>query len=410
MIMFTAYIIKVFICSAVVYVYYTLALKNNSIHHWNRYYLLYGSLLSLVLPLIQISIPPAAAPATRTYATQLIYLRETIINGGAQGQYLSSFSSVWLMLYTTIAALLLTRIIINIFNIRRLVKTSPVDEQTGLILAGKSPFSFFSNIFWPQEIAPDSKEGQQILRHELAHVTGKHTIDKLIMELVCSLCWINPFFHLLKKELSMVHEFIADKAAADEDTASDYARTILMMTLQSKSLPVVNNFSEAPVKRRILMLFNNNSTNTFMKKTIVLPLIAGLVAVISCRQEQAKPAQIETIKMEPVAPDEQVYTFVSDPPKFPGGEEKLSEYIMSNLKYPREAQEHGTSGTVFVQFVVKSDGKISDVKTVGKVKGNGLEEEAIRVVKSMPSWVPGEQEGQKVSVQFNLPIRYTLEQ
>jgi protein TonB len=112
----------------------------------------------------------------------------------------------------------------------------------------------------------------------------------------------------------------------------------------------------------------------------------------------------------PAPAKEEIFTFVEQPPTFPGGEEALAKYLGKNIRYPRVAQENGISGTVFVQFVVDSEGNIKDVKTVGAKKGGGLEEEAIRVVKTMPKWKAGRQNGRQVSVQFNLPIRFTLQE
>ena len=112
----------------------------------------------------------------------------------------------------------------------------------------------------------------------------------------------------------------------------------------------------------------------------------------------------------PAPAKEEIFTFVEQPPTFPGGEEALAKYLSKNIRYPRVAQENGISGTVFVQFVVDSEGNIKDVKTVGAKKGGGLEEEAVRVVKTMPKWKAGKQNGRQVSVQFNLPIRFTLQE
>lgn len=112
----------------------------------------------------------------------------------------------------------------------------------------------------------------------------------------------------------------------------------------------------------------------------------------------------------PPPPKEQVFQFVEQMPEFPGGEDKLIAYLAKNIRYPRVAQENGIEGTVFVTFVVDSDGNIKDVKTQGSPKGGGLEEEAIRVVKTMPRWKPGRQNGRAVSVQYNLPVRFKLEQ
>ncbi|MET7001576.1 energy transducer TonB [Chitinophaga defluvii] len=112
---------------------------------------------------------------------------------------------------------------------------------------------------------------------------------------------------------------------------------------------------------------------------------------------------------EPVDKDK-VFIFVEISPSFPGGQEALKKYLSKNTRFPHVAQKNGVSGTVFIQFVVDYEGNIKDVKTVGAHKGAGLEEEAMRVVKSMPKWKPGRQNGQNVSVQFNLPINFRLQE
>ncbi|WPQ64915.1 energy transducer TonB [Chitinophaga sancti] len=104
-----------------------------------------------------------------------------------------------------------------------------------------------------------------------------------------------------------------------------------------------------------------------------------------------------------------VFYTVEIMPSFPGGEDALLRFLRDNVHYPRVAQENEIQGIVSVQFVVDKQGYISDVKTIGAVKGGGLEEESIRVVKKMPKWKAGRQNGEAVSVQFNLPVRYTLQ-
>jgi TonB family protein len=415
MILFITYLIKVFICSGVLYGYYTLALKNDNFHQWNRYYLLLSALSSLVLPLLQIQVPFYSQPEAQTYTTQLITLREFIIHGGNKGAHITSLSGLWLICYCLISTLLLGRLLLNLRKIHMLAKTSRIDKHTGFILLEnqqiQSPFSFFNHVFWNGNITPDSKEGQQILRHELAHITGHHTTDKILMETICAICWINPFCYLMKRELSMVHEFIADKAAADEDTASDYARTILLLTLQSKQLPIVNSFLQPPVKRRIMMLFNNKTNNTIMKKSIVLPIVVTLIAFISFQQKNQAQTTSPAKKQAP-APvknkNREIFTSVENPPVFKGGEKALAEFLSKNIHYPAAAVKKGVGGTVYIRFVVESDGSIRDIKNVGQPVGYGLEEESIRVVKQMPDWEPGKQNGQLVAVEFNLPIKYSL--
>lgn len=104
-----------------------------------------------------------------------------------------------------------------------------------------------------------------------------------------------------------------------------------------------------------------------------------------------------------------VFTGVEIPPSFPGGEEALARYLGSHLRYPQLASETGVSGVVFVQFVVDYEGNVKDVKPVGARKGAGLEEEASRVIKAMPKWKPGKQNGRAVSVLYNIPVNFRLE-
>lgn len=107
--------------------------------------------------------------------------------------------------------------------------------------------------------------------------------------------------------------------------------------------------------------------------------------------------------------ENKVFTFVEQMPSFPGGESALMKYLNSHIRYPAVARENGIQGTVVVQFIVGPDGSIRDVKTVGAKKGGGLEDEAIRVVKGMPKWTPGRQNGRAVTVQYNLPVRFVLQ-
>jgi periplasmic protein TonB len=111
---------------------------------------------------------------------------------------------------------------------------------------------------------------------------------------------------------------------------------------------------------------------------------------------------VEAVVEAPLAIVEQM-------PTFPGGEGEMMKYIQKNVQYPQVEKEAGISGTCYVTFVVEKDGSITDVKILRGVSGGpGCDREAIRVVKSMPAWKPGKQNGREVRVQFNLPIKFTL--
>jgi len=118
--------------------------------------------------------------------------------------------------------------------------------------------------------------------------------------------------------------------------------------------------------------------------------------------EETGTGVVESVK-------EEVFTVVEQMPEFPGGAAEMYKFISKNIQYPQIEKENNIGGTVYVTFVVDKNGKINDVKTLrGVAGGPNLEKEAMRVVKMMPSWKSGKQNGREVSVQFNLPIKFVL--
>ena len=106
--------------------------------------------------------------------------------------------------------------------------------------------------------------------------------------------------------------------------------------------------------------------------------------------------------------ENKVFDVVEQMPSFPGGNSALMEYLQQNVKYPVVAQENGVQGRVVVSFVVEKDGSITDVKVVRSVDPS-LDKEAARVVKSMPRWIPGKQNGSAVRVKYNVPVSFRLQ-
>ncbi|MBP5573077.1 MAG: energy transducer TonB [Bacteroidales bacterium] len=106
--------------------------------------------------------------------------------------------------------------------------------------------------------------------------------------------------------------------------------------------------------------------------------------------------------------EQEIFQIVEEMPDFPGGTAKLAEYLQKNIKYPQMARESGIQGRVFVNFVVEPDGSVSNVKVLRSL-GGGCDEEAMRVVKSMPKWKPGKQRGKAVRVSYILPVNFKLQ-
>lgn len=119
-------------------------------------------------------------------------------------------------------------------------------------------------------------------------------------------------------------------------------------------------------------------------------------------------AYIPPVFDEEEVAEEEIFIVVEDMPTFPGGDEARIRYLAENIRYPQMARESGIQGTVFVTFIVERDGTVTDVRVLRGI-GGGCDEEAVRVIKSMPKWNPGKQRGRPVRVQFNMPIRFTLQ-
>ena len=115
----------------------------------------------------------------------------------------------------------------------------------------------------------------------------------------------------------------------------------------------------------------------------------------------------QEVDSKPETQEEQVYSIVETMPSFPGGQTALVAYLQENLKYPQSARDNGIQGRVYVNFVVEKDGSISNVK-VNRGIGGECDEEAVRVIKAMPKWIPGVQKGQTVRVSYMMPIVFKL--
>jgi protein TonB len=122
-------------------------------------------------------------------------------------------------------------------------------------------------------------------------------------------------------------------------------------------------------------------------------------------EEKAPPPPVVE---QPKPKEPEIFTVVEQNPEFPDGQAALMKYLAANIKYPTLARENNISGKVILQFVVDEDGGISDIKAARGI-GGGCDEEAIRVVKSMPKWKPGKQRGRPVKVRFTLPVSFKLE-
>jgi TonB family protein len=129
--------------------------------------------------------------------------------------------------------------------------------------------------------------------------------------------------------------------------------------------------------------------------------------VIRGYNRAAVPLIIDPDKVDDYLAERSAYDVVEQMPSFPGGTQKLKEFIEENLRYPKELEESCVQGRVIVRFIVERNGKLSNVKVVKSVHPV-LDKEALRIVNLMPNWIPGKQNGRTVRVKFLIPITFRL--
>ncbi|MDQ2720020.1 MAG: N-acetylmuramoyl-L-alanine amidase [Bacteroidota bacterium] len=276
------YLLKVIICSGILYGYYFLSLRNKIFHRWNRFYLLASIVLSLLVPLMKINIfqKPDTQKGTVIQMLQTIsYGDEVVIEYSRNSSFQMNSENIAIVIYTFVSVVFLTIFFIALYKIKKLKKKYPETKIEGISFintnAKGTPFSFFNSIFWNNAIDLHSKPGQQIFNHEIAHIKEKHSYDKIFMNVVLIFFWINPFFWLMRKELNMIHEFIADQQALEDSDLNAFAEMILQTVYPGQNFSIANNFFYSPLKRRILMLTKNkNPKVNYLSRLLVLPLAA----------------------------------------------------------------------------------------------------------------------------------------
>jgi TonB-dependent SusC/RagA subfamily outer membrane receptor len=286
------YLIQVIICSGLLYGYYHLFLRNNKFHTYNRFYLLAATVASILIPFINIPLYFNQA----NEKTSVLYQTLTVISAAdpesvafAPNQdmnYTSFFTwenLLWAF-YILIAVLVFTRFLVALFKINYLLRNNNVEKLDSIRFINTqepgTPFSFFRWLFWNNKIKLQSTEGQQVFRHELFHIQQKHSWDIVFMELLTVVFWLNPFFHLIKKEIKAIHEFLADEFAVRDSEHWSYAELLLMQALGTQTNRLTNPFFHNQIKRRIAMITSSkNPTYQYLRKVMILP-IAVIVFVL----------------------------------------------------------------------------------------------------------------------------------
>ena len=393
------YIAECALCLALLYLPFWGLLRKDTFFQFNRFVLLAITVLSFILPWINIPEITSQLAPSETISIQLEEIN-VMISGKVLSENIS-WKTILAIIYLLGAV---TCLLYKMIDLVRLIRFIPrgclwVHTENGIHIHCHAhdvvPFSWMNHIVISEKDYEEN--GQNILLHEQAHIACGHSWDILWLSFVEVLQWFNPFVWMLSKEIQDIHEYEADLTVLRKGiNARDYQLLIIQKVVGSGSYTFANNFNHSSLKKRITMMIKEKSNPwARLKYLYILPIAA--ICMIACTQSAKSTAS-----------DYITYEAVEEKPEYPGGMGELSKLLSSNLKYPLKSQENGVQGEVLVQFVVDKEGNIEEV-TVFKGVDPYLDAEALRVIKMMPKWKPGKHEGKEVNVKCTIPVGFRLQ-
>lgn len=433
------YFLKVNIAIALFYLFYRLFFAGDTFWKARRYYLLFSILVSLGYPFLSIENWMQKQEPVQRIIVNYASLPEIVVSSNRQIS-IFTIENMLLAFYFLGMLLLLVKFMIQLISIFRIRMAGKHENIQGVevIVVNKdiSPFSFFNSIYLNPALH-NPQETSQILLHEQTHVKQLHSVDVMVSEILTMLFWFNPAAWLLKREMRQNLEFLADnnvlKSGFDSRT---YQYHLLQLAYQTPNLELTNKFNVSPLKKRITMMNKQKTAKArILKYSFIVPLALALVISSNAQEivkktkkaivtptEKASNTKHYTATFTPTAdstsmltePDAkkmdklQIYDVVEKMPQYPGGENKLLDYIGKNLRYPLTAMQNNIQGKVIARFVVNKLGKVEKTEILRSVDPT-LDTEALRVINSLPDFIPGEQNDKKVSVYYTLPITFKLD-
>lgn len=277
------YLMKVIICSGLFYIYYRWALRDKNFHSYNRFYLLTISGLSILLPLIQLSWFDVSTTNQNILAMmQALYgnnLPDIVVTDKPS---IISWSEAALFISLGITLIIICIQIYRIGKIYRLKKNYPVQRIENIDFINTNlqdaPFSFMQNLFWRSDIRLDEKVGKQIYQHEMIHIQQKHSIDKIFIQILKALFWMNPFYYFIEKEMLLIHEYIADRKAIGSNDGAAFAKMLLHSKLSDFQFEPAHPLFYSTIKKRLFMITNSKKPRySYLRRLLVLPLL-GIVS------------------------------------------------------------------------------------------------------------------------------------
>lgn len=454
-------ILKIILSSCLLIGFYYLLLERERIFKFNRAFLVSSLMFAYAIPFI-----PFKTSFATTNKTNLI-IGEPLQNfqqiNIAQTSTLN-WSKIFLILYLAISILFLIKSIYAIIKIKLLKgeKIKYKDQNILIINQDYAPFSFLNTIYFSRKYLVNNKIDERIFLHEKCHIEEKHSADILFIEFLKIFSWFNPALFFFKKAMITNHEFLADEYVLQNNyDVSNYQHLILNEIKISQSFNLTHQFDFNNTKKRFIMMTSKNSRFTWVKKLILLPMLALLFMLFTKKVDAQTESNSETtsIKIEKQAiaipinetiatPEQKEFMasankimgehplkkdtikekqsqdiavpttpppppppskFEQVPAEFPGGANALRSSVSNAFDTSIfKGNERLIKTTVYLS--IDESGKISDIFAEGDNKI--FNTEAVRAIKATTEgkvWKPATEGGNPVKTVYKLPLTMQFE-
>ena len=414
------YFLKLNISLILLFCFYKLMFSSDTFFSWRRATLIGMYFIAMLIPGFDCSDWVNNHPGMASMASDYASIILPAVSVTSEKGTVVDWEIVALAIYCMVVNVLLLRFswqLVSIISLRNKCQIGYVNGTEVYLLEGnENPFSFFRWIFLNPE-KHNRRELDEILMHEQAHCRQLHSIDVLFAELFVVFFWINPFVWLLKREVRLNIEYLADSnVLASGKDSKEYQYHLLGLTYRKNVATISNNFNVLPLKKRIKMM-NKKKTKGLvkMKYALYIPLVAMLLVVSNIEMVARSVTGIKhdvatvTTSVEQQRNKKQqqsgeVYTVTEIMPTF---RENVNLWLSKKVKYPAAAVKKKEEGRVIIKFIISQTGEVQKPQIIRSVSPS-LDKEALRVISSMPKWNPGKQNGKPVAVYYTLPISFKL--
>ncbi|WP_455074526.1 TonB family protein [Prevotella fusca] len=414
------YFFKLNISLILLFCFYKLMFSSDTFFSWRRATLIGMYFIAMLIPGFDCSDWVNNHPGMASMASDYASIILPAVSVTSEKGTVVDWEIVALAIYCMVVSVLLLRFswqLVSIIRLRNKCQIGYVNGTEVYLLEGnENPFSFFRWIFLNPE-KHNRRELDEIIMHEQAHCRQLHSIDVLFAELFVVFFWINPFVWLLKREVRLNLEYLADSnVLASGKDSKEYQYHLLGLTYRKNVATISNNFNVLPLKKRIKMM-NKKKTKGLvkMKYALYIPLVAMLLVVSNIEMVARSVTEVKnniaTVKTsveqqrnKKQQQSGEVYTVTEIMPTF---RENVNLWLSKKVKYPAAAVKKKEEGRVIIKFIISPTGEVQKPQIIRSVSPS-LDKEALRVISSMPKWNPGKQNGKPVAVYYTLPISFKL--